>query len=94
MIIVPDFEDALCVGADPLLFDLDAHHHNRLGPFNSCLMCDDAALYCQQCPIMAECLGWGRKLKSSGLIWGGHAFDRGRPKKLRVRELRQDVIEC
>lgn len=83
MISVPDYEGAACVGEDPLLFDVDAHHHNRLGPTNSCWMCQDAKDICAYCPVMDRCLDWGRQLKSSGLIWGGMIFERGRPKPIR-----------
>lgn len=81
--MTPDFSKANCHGQDPLLFDLDAHHHVRLGPVNSCWQCVDAAEICHSCPIKEECLEWGKTIRSSGLIWGGMAFERGRPKPLR-----------
>lgn len=84
MISVPNYEGAACMGENPLLFDLDAHHHNRLGPFNSCWMCADARDICDYCPVRDECLLWGIQAKSSGLIWGGMQFVRGRPKPLRL----------
>lgn len=83
MTAAPDFSQALCQHHDPLLFDLDAHHHNRLGPFNACWQCTDAGDVCFTCPIRKECLSWGKQIRSSGLIWGGMAFERGRPKPLR-----------
>lgn len=85
MISVPDYEGAACVGRDPLLFDVDAHHHGRLGPVGDCWMCADARDICAYCPVMDRCLGWGRALKSHGLIWGGMIFEKGRPRPLRVR---------
>jgi hypothetical protein len=79
----PDFSQGACVGEDPLLFDLDAHRHGRLGGHNSCLMCDDARDICGYCPIRVGCLEWGRKIRAHGLIWGGRAFEKGRPRELR-----------
>ena len=85
MISLPDYTGAACVGEDPLLFDIDAHHHGRLGPWSSCWMCADAFDICAYCPVMDKCLQWGKDLKSNGLVWGGMAFERGRPKPLRKR---------
>lgn len=84
MISIPDYTGAACVGEEPLLFDVDAHHHNRLGPFNSCWMCADAKDICDYCPVKTMCLEWGIRAKSSGLIWGGMLFERGKPKRLRL----------
>lgn len=82
MITLVDLIGAACVGEDPLLFDLDAHHHGRLGGWNSCMMCDDARDICAYCPVRAECFDLGRELRGTGLVWGGYAFAKGRPRPL------------
>lgn len=82
MITVPDWSQANCLGEDPHLFDLDMHHHHALQR-SDCLLCADAADLCQFCPIAEGCLKYGKSLRTSGLIWGGHILDKGRPRRLR-----------
>lgn len=82
MISVDELHGARCVGEDPLLFDLDTHHHGRLGS-SSCLMCHDARDLCRFCPAKRACLEQGVRLKATGLIWGGMILERGRPRHIR-----------
>lgn len=77
------FREALCVKEDPLLWDTDTHHHNRLGFNDSCLMCDDAKDVCWECPAKVECAERGKMLRTSGLIWGGSVWEKGKIKKYR-----------
>lgn len=82
--IYPDvFEQAACRDQDPLLWDTDTHHHGRLGRNDSCLMCDEAKDLCFTCPAKIDCIERGIALRTSGLIWGGVVWEKGRPKKFR-----------
>lgn len=82
--IYPDiYKEAQCVGEDPLLWDTDTHHHGRLGRYDSCLMCDEAKDLCAECPAKEDCQERGKMLRTSGLIWGGVVWEKGRPKKFR-----------
>lgn len=83
MIYADIFSEAACVGEDPLLWDTDVHHHGRLSRSDSCLMCDEAKDLCSACPALEDCGDRGRKLRTSGLIWGGVVWEKGRVKKFR-----------
>jgi hypothetical protein len=82
--IVADLEGAECCkpGMDPDLWDLDAHHHPRLGRGNSCWLCGDVKEICFRCPVIQECYRRAVDSKASHMIYAGHSWSSGRPKKL------------
>ena len=81
-------EQAACAGMAPL-FDVDAHHHDRLGVFNSCWMCEEAADACGMCPVLLQCYAQAVDIKESWQIRAGHMWSAGRPRPLHVRKMRR-----
>lgn len=81
-------ERASCSGKAPL-FDVDAHHHDILGWYNSCWMCEEAADLCAECPVMLACYAQAVSIRESWQIRAGHMWSSGRPKPLHVRRRRK-----
>ena len=68
----PDLTDAACAGATTELF----YAHERPGPKGKKVESYDqsprmtARIFCQHCPVLAECAEWGIANEEHG-IWGG-----------------------
>lgn len=76
-------EEAACRGKAPL-FDVDAHHHDILGKYNSCWMCEEAEMVCDDCPVFRECWIRAVDVRESYQICAGKMWTSGRPKELQI----------
>lgn len=81
-------ELAACRGKAPL-WDWDAHHHDILGSFNSCWMCEEAEEICGGCPVRKECAEQAVYIRESYQIRAGQMWSSGRPKALHIRKRRR-----
>ena len=84
MITLDDLEGALCVGQDPKLWDLDFHHHTRLGT-SDCWLCLDAVDICAECPVKRACYKQAQETRESYCLRAGMAWINGRPKLIHRR---------
>lgn len=80
-------EEAACRGKAPL-FDVDAHHHDILGKFNSCWMCEDCLDICIICPVVRDCADQALEIKESYQIRAGQQWVSGNPKPLHIAKRR------
>lgn len=80
-------ENAACRGKAPL-FDVDTHHHDVLGKFNSCWLCEDCLDICIVCPVVRAC--WDRAVatRESYQICAGQMWTSGRPQPLHIGKRR------
>jgi hypothetical protein len=84
VITLGDLQGAVCARHDPALWDLDFHHHNRLGG-SDCWLCLDAAELCARCPVFDECEKEARRMRESYCVRAGRLWSGGRPRDIRRR---------
>lgn len=82
VITLDDLPGAACMGKDPALWDLDFHHHVRLGR-SDCWLCLDAAEICGFCPVREQCALVARRTKESYCVRAGQLWTNGRPRDIR-----------
>lgn len=80
-------EHAACRGKAPL-FDVEAHHHDILGKWNSCWMCEEAADICAVCPVFRACWVRAVQTRESWQICAGSMWRSGRPVPLHMARKR------